>query len=538
MPPGAAAVFSRRDNANYMETGILSGLQITATFPNLILENFYTKTKHSIDAGTTQAPYGYVIMPNRDITRLATLIGILRMQGIEVGQLSADLKVGGDTYPAGAYVVKNNQPYGRLARTLLEKQIFPDASLQTYDDSGWTQGLATLNDVRDVNDKAILDAKVTAIAEFNAKGKVSGAGTAGLAVAHYGSNNMISFRYKLKNVPMKIAEKSFTVDGTELPAGSFVITDAASMTAAKAAVEEFGLTAVALSAAPTVPMHDADVPRIAIYSQWSNTQELGWYRYTFDRLGIPYDLIFKEQIKPGNLRAKYDVIIMAAQQVGRAQVMQGPAARPVPYLQTDKYKFLGMYGSSPDITGGFGQQGVDEFGKFLEGGGTLILTSTAVSFATEFGFAHTVDATDRTSGQFYAPRPIIKSEIVRPDHPTFYGYSSTMLPLKYLAGPLLKVGIPDQGTVLARYVGGPGSVLSGFMRGVEEIANRPFAIDIPDAYKGKGRVLLFANNPIYRWQNFGEFNMVFNSIMNWNDMPGAAPVATPAGGGRGGGQRH
>ena len=37
-------------------------------------------------------------------------------------------------------------------------------------------------------------------------------------------------------------------------------------------------------------------------------------------------------------------------------------------------------------------------------------------------------------------------------------------------------------------------------------------------YTGKGRVILFANNPIYRWQNHGEFNMVFNALMNWNDV--------------------
>ena len=28
---------------------------------------------------------------------------------------------------------------------------------------------------------------------------------------------------------------------------------------------------------------------------------------------------------------------------------------------------------------------------------------------------------------------------------------------------------------------------------------------------------MFANNPMYRWQNHGEFNLVFNSILNWND---------------------
>jgi hypothetical protein len=32
--------------------------------------------------------------------------------------------------------------------------------------------------------------------------------------------------------------------------------------------------------------------------------------------------------------------------------------------------------------------------------------------------------------------------------------------------------------------------------------------------------MLFSNNPIYRWQNHGEFNMIFNSLINWNDVVG------------------
>ena len=48
-------------------------------------------------------------------------------------------------------------------------------------------------------------------------------------------------------------------------------------------------------------------------------------------------------------------------------------------------------------------------------------------------------------------------------------------------------------------------------------------MDIPEAYHGKGRVIMFSNNPIYRWQNHGEFNMVFNSILNWNDVAIGAP---------------
>ena len=57
VPPGATATFSRRDNTNYMETGVLSALQLTSTFPNLVVENFYRKTQNSIDMGKTTPPY-------------------------------------------------------------------------------------------------------------------------------------------------------------------------------------------------------------------------------------------------------------------------------------------------------------------------------------------------------------------------------------------------------------------------------------------------------------------------------------------------
>ena len=55
--------------------------------------------------------------------------------------------------------------------------------------------------------RAILDVATTPVEKVSIKGRVAGGGTAGLAVAHFGSNNMITFRYKLRTVPMKIAEK-------------------------------------------------------------------------------------------------------------------------------------------------------------------------------------------------------------------------------------------------------------------------------------------------------------------------------------------
>ncbi len=344
-------------------------------------------------------------------------------------------------------------------------------------------------------------------------------------MAHLGSNNMIALRYRLKTVPMKIVEKSFTVDGTVFPAGSFVIMGPPDMASVTSAIEALGLTARMLTSAPSVPMHEADIPRIAMYSSWTSTQEIGWVRYTFDRFGIPYDLIYKERVRKGGLRAEYDVIVMPTQPANRAAVFAPAAARPVPYLKTEKFKFLGMYGDSADISGGMGGEGVEAFARFLDAGGTLITMGEASRFPAELGLARTIDASASTSSQFYAPRPIVNAEIVRQDHPVFYGYADKTLPVKYLGGPLITVGQPDQGSVLSKYVGGDAAVLSGLMRGADEIRDRPFAIDVAGGYSGKGRVIMFANNPIYRWQNHGEFNMVFNALLNWNDPGPASPPA-------------
>src|SRR6266699_6713505 len=114
------------------------------------------------------------------MTRAATLVNILRAQRIEIGQAKSEVKTSDGTYPAGSYVIKRDQPYGRLAKNLLERQVFPDPNLRTYDDSGWTMGLAMLVDVKEIKDKAILDVPVTPVTDATVKGKVTGEGSAGM----------------------------------------------------------------------------------------------------------------------------------------------------------------------------------------------------------------------------------------------------------------------------------------------------------------------------------------------------------------------
>jgi zinc carboxypeptidase len=523
LPPYKEVVWSMRNNTNYMQTGVLSALQFTSSFPKIVLENFYQKSRNSIESGKRDAPFGYVIAAGqRDMTRVAFLVNTLRVQGIEVGRATSEIKVKEGSFPVGSFVIKRDQPYGRLAKILLEKQDFPDPSLRTYDDTGWTMGLMIDAEVKEIADKSILDAAVEPVQRLDIAGVVTGGqATAAYAVAHYGSNNMITLRYRLKDLKAMAVEHSFKEGNTEFPAGSFIIPVNQSgkdvHKIVKTAVEQLGLTAAALSSMPAAPMHELDLPRVAVYSTWGSTQEVGWVRHALDHFEMPYDLIYKERVKRGDLRSSYDVIIMPNQGGSGKRIVYDiePKSKPIAYTKTDRFKNLGAYGESEDITGGMGLQGVAEFEKFINAGGLLITMGTASFFPAEFGLTRTIEA-GRTSSQFYAPGPIVEAEILQPGHPIFYGYTKKTLPVRYANGPLLQIPERDRARLaLMQFTGGEKSVLSGLMRGPAEIRNRPAIVDAP---VGNGRVILFATNPCYRWQNHGEFNMLFNAVMNYNDI--------------------
>lgn len=515
-PPYREVEWSMRNNTNYMQTAVLSGLQLTSEFPRLVLENFYKKSRNSIEDGKNNAPHGFIIPTQFNMTGVEFIVNTLRLQGIEVGRLTSEIKLKEGTFPAGSFVVKRDQPYGRLAKILLEKQNFPDANLRTYDDTGWTMSLMAHTPVIEITDKAVLGAASENVDKLKVKGEMRGSGAAGWAILNYGSNNLITLRHRLKGVKMQATEQAFKAGDVNIPAGSFVI--AANQGAQiKSAVEELGLTAVGLESAPTVPVHEVDLPRLAVYTTWGNTQEVGWVRHALDYFEIKYDLIYKERIKQGNLRETYDLILVPNQgRTGKGLVFDRETGRkPLPYNKSDQFKTMGVYGSSEDITGGMGLAGVLEFQKFVEAGGLVVTLGQASFFPPEFGLTRSIDAA-RTSPQFYAPGPIVEAEILQPQHPIFYGYTNKTPAVRYANGPLLAVPERDrEQQILMRFPGTDKAILSGLMKGVSEIRNRPAIVDVP---VGRGRVLLFATNPCYRWQNHGEFGMLFNTILHHNDI--------------------
>jgi hypothetical protein len=535
--PAGDVDWSIRNSINYAETGVLTALELTSKFPTMVVENYYKKSANAVKRGADKPPHAFVIPAGqRDQSQVDRVANLLRRQAIEVHRATAEIKVKEGTFPAGSYIVKLNQPYGPLAKTLIEKQTYPDAALTTYDDSAWSMGMASNIEIKTIEDKGILESAATILsADVTTAGSVSGTGPITI-VRHNGALNLITLRHRLKDVAMKGAKASFKIGETEYPAGSLIIESAADRV--KKEVEALGLVATEIASAPSVETVNVDLPRIAMYTTWSSTEKPGWVRLAFDRWEIPYDLIHKDHVKAGaNLRGKYDVIVMPHQgQNGKSIVYEQPKlSKPLPYKKNDKFKSLGLYAETDDVRGGMGLAGAAELQKFVEEGGVLITMGVASYFPAEFGLAKGVDAQSPAPG-FYAPGPYVSSEILLSEHPTMYGYSQKTLAVRYAGGPLLQAGppagveqfagtSPDRPQVIARFTGGEGGVLSGLMRNPDQIRNRPMIVDAPS---GKGRVILFANNPIYRWQTFGEHAMIFNSILFWNDMPAAAPAAKPA----------
>jgi hypothetical protein len=64
--------------------------------------------------------------------------------------------------------------------------------------------------------------------------------------------------------------------------------------------------------------------------------------------------------------------------------------------------------------------------------------------------------------------------------------------------------------------------MSGLFNGADDIKGRAAVVVTQE---GKGQVVMFATNPIWRWQNLGEFRMIFNTLMNDKNL---TPVSVSA----------
>jgi len=437
-PPLPSIKWGPRNNTNIQQSALLFSLNHVAKNKELYLENYWLKAKRAVDKGKNGPTYAWVIpSTQRRKADAADAVNELRMQGLEVSKAANAFKAGTVDVTAGDYIIRGDQPFRTLADMYFSIQNYAPQNPSPYDDTGWT--FQYMRDVKivPVSDKAILDQPMTMMTtDAKAPGGVEGTGSV-LVVDHTADNNIVTFRFRNKDVAMQAAEDDFEIGGHKFRAGSIILPNA-DRAKLEPMLKDLGLSAWAVASAPSVKTHDLDVPRIGYVHSWTRTQDEGWWRAALDTFGVPYTYFADQKLKEGNLRSKYDVIIfphVGGSAVSQVNGMPMIGSAPLPYKKTDATPNLGYVDQSDDIRGGMGLAGLLELARFVQQGGTLVTEgSTAIVFP-EYGLTNGI--TVEEPGQLFVRGSILRGKISDMKSPIAYGYGSADLPVYFNQAPVL-----------------------------------------------------------------------------------------------------
>jgi hypothetical protein len=72
-------------------------------------------------------------------------------------------------------------------------------------------------------------------------------------------------------------------------------------------------------------------------------------------------------------------------------------------------------------------------------------------------------------------------------------------------------------------------LVSGMLGGGTELAGKPAVLDVP---VGRGHVVMFAINPMWRHETHGSFSLLFNAVLNYDNLGVGRPAPRTPGSGR------
>lgn len=524
-PPRDTTLWSLRNNTNYMQSGVITALSLTARNRARLLGQYRTKAENAVRRGKTEAPFAYLVPRRQERKADATyMLDLLRRQGVEIHEAVADATLTApDTVAIGAgdFLIRMDQPYRSLVRTLMEVQEFPAGAPRPYDDVAWTFPLMFGVEAVPVADSTVLGLPMAPATSLELPGAVHGGGPWWL-VRPSASAFVLPARLALGDVAVRATEDTVRLGVDTVPPGAWLISSRDLPTAeARAWAARFGLDVegVTESAVRGWATHDLDLPRIAVLHTWHSTQAEGWTRYTLDRLDVPYTYVADTELRDmAPLRRRFDVLLFPDQGGDARSIFQGldPADGPLPYRRSASAPSLGVPDATDDMTGGMGLEGLAALRDFVRDGGTFIGLRSAATLPVEFGLVRDVEITEAPDGLF-VPGSLVRGEQARPGHPLTYGYGADLV-LHHRFGPYFSVDEELEENVVVKY-GASDLALSGLVQNAGGLEGEPALLSIPD---GSGHYVLFGFNPLNRHQNFTDFALVWNAILNWNDLEGGA----------------
>jgi hypothetical protein len=461
-------VWRPRDIMNMELTASRSVLSMAAKYRADYLRNFHELNRRSVDSAQIgEEPLAYLIPAGQGNDEvIAKMIGALIDQGVEVhrleqelhAELSVHLLVTSDsgsrtlTYlpfipdhmpgtsqpdkpyfqevPAGSYIVFLNQPFRANVKALFELQVYPN--------------------------------RLTPQGEAERPYDVAG----WTLPLQMGIRTALVTRLR-----ETIAERRLTLirDENEVR-------------------HDFGLVERRGSKSPIAnPL--VRPRRLALYKGWVDNMDEGWTRYVLDTFNVPYDSLRDKDVRRGNLRASYDVIILPSQRM--KEIVEGNEPRSYPQ----------------EFTGGITDAGVENLRRFVEEGGTLICFGASTELAIKRFNLPLINVLDNLkSSVFYCPGSILGLDLDS-NHPIARGFGRNASAY-FINSAAFDVTDQERVRVVARYAS-QNLLQSGWLLGENKLKGK---VALAEVSLGRGRVILFGFRPQHRGQTWGTFPFIFNSI--------------------------
>jgi hypothetical protein len=478
-------------------------------------------------------PRGYVLTSDQpDFPTATKFVNALIKAGITIHRATAPFSVAGNQYPAGSYVVKTAQAFRPHILDMFEPQDHPNdfqypggPPIPPYDNAGWT--LAYQMGVRFDRILESFDGpfeKVNGLLGMPAAALT--AATSGVYRIDHRVNNAAIAVNRLLAAGQQVWWNTGAADGA-----FYVTASPASTQVLQKAAHDLGVVA-APAERPATGLQPVRMPRIGLWDQYGGSMPSGWTRWLMEQYEFPFEVVYPQVIDAGNLKAKYDVLIFVDGAIpDRDGAQQGgffgaqPSAESIPAEYRDRLGRVTVAKSVPQIE------------AFLKEGGTVLAIGSSTTLAYHLKLPISNALVESANGtfrplmqdKFYIPGSILRATLdtrqplaqgMTPQTDVFFDHS-----------PAFRLD-PDaerRGVHAVAWYDSPTPLRSGWAWGQHYLDH---TIAVVDASVGKGRLLLFGPEILFRGQPHGTFKFLFNGLYLGGTTPPRATTTEAAGQGR------
>jgi hypothetical protein len=467
-----------------------------------------------------RVPRAFVIPSDQpDFLTAQKFIVALQKNGIFVHRATAPFTANGKSYPAGSFVVQASQAWRPHVLDMFEPQDHPNdfkypgaAPTRPYDNAGWTlamsMGVKFDRHLESVTGPFTrLDPLVDRVTPT--AGTVASGG-AGWTISPK-QNDAFRVVARLWKAGADVYRLDRPMNGAS--AGTFYVpANGKSTPVVKAAAAELG---VSFGSSGNLQAASSPVraPRIAIVDRYGGLMPAGHTRWLLEQYDMPYEMIYPKQVDAGNLRQKYDVIVLVDGAIPRNEGTGLQALFGRVDTSTVPTQFKPWLGALTR------EQSIPKLREFAEQGGRLIAIGSSTVIAQRFNLPIANHLTERTpegrvrslpNDKFYVPGSLL--EVAYDTTSTLARGQDARGIVFYDNGSVFRLppNAEELGIRAVAWFDNPSPLRSGWAWGQTYLEG---GVAVAEAAVGKGSLYLYGPEVLFRATPHATFKLFFNGIV-------------------------